>query len=140
GKPSHRLAGFADALHTDATFLDKPLGIALPAARAAVSSYFAAFKQYPDAAYFAVEAFHFALSAAQSDNRLASTANGSLSEVIADACADDAKLLDDGLRPEELAVRPIWPTDFPDAARNAWIIFEAALLKENSDWKVWTDW
>jgi hypothetical protein len=56
------------------------------------------------------------------------------------AFAADAQLIDQGVSPSALAVRPLWLTGTPTWASEAWIRLGQALLKENRDWKVWTDW
>ncbi len=52
----------------------------------------------------------------------------------------DAQLIDQGLSAAGLASRPLWPDAVPSWAREAWGRLQQALLSENQDWIVWTDW
>jgi hypothetical protein len=60
--------------------------------------------------------------------------------VAAAAVAADARNIDEGASASALATRPLWLAEVPSWARDAWQQLEAALLKENQDWRVWTDW
>ncbi len=64
----------------------------------------------------------------------------SASAADAASAAADADLVDRGASAAALAGRPLWITEFPSWARENWGRLEQALLKENQDWKVWTDW
>jgi hypothetical protein len=61
-------------------------------------------------------------------------------DLAAAAAAADAKIIDNGASASALALRPLWPTETPRWARDAWQRLEEALLKENQDWHVWTEW
>jgi hypothetical protein len=56
------------------------------------------------------------------------------------ATADDARNIEEGASASALAARPLWLTEVPSLTRDAWQPLEAALLEENQDWQVWTDW
>jgi TIR domain-containing protein len=58
----------------------------------------------------------------------------------ANAASADAGLIDQGSSAAALAERPLWLTEVPPLVRDAWGRLQQALLKENPDWKVWTDW
>ncbi len=57
--------------------------------------------------------------------------------------ADIAALESNGplnLRPSDLAIQALWATGVPGWANGYWLAFKRALLEENDDWNVWTDW
>jgi hypothetical protein len=56
------------------------------------------------------------------------------------AYAADAQIIDQLVSASALAARPLWLTEIPTWARHAWRRLGEALLKENQDWLVWTDW
>jgi hypothetical protein len=57
------------------------------------------------------------------------------------AAAADAALIDQGTDMPALGWQPLWlRAPPPDRAGQHWERLERALLKENKDWAVWTDW
>jgi hypothetical protein len=52
----------------------------------------------------------------------------------------DSETIDQGASASALAARPLWLTGRPDWAPEAWKRLEEALLTEDRDWRVWTDW
>jgi hypothetical protein len=68
------------------------------------------------------------------------TAMPAATAAIAIAAAADAELIDRGESALALASRPLWLTETPTWAHNAWLRLQQALLKDNKDWRVWTDW
>jgi hypothetical protein len=59
---------------------------------------------------------------------------------LAAAAEADAWIMEDEANASALAARPLWLTKVPAWASDAWRRLETALLKENQDWRVWTDW
>jgi hypothetical protein len=53
---------------------------------------------------------------------------------------DDARILEHGIAPYDLASHPLWPGEIPDWARAGWRVLWHALLSANPDWEVWTNW
>jgi hypothetical protein len=58
----------------------------------------------------------------------------------ANAAIADADFIEQGASAAALAGRPLWPAEVSRWARDAWNRLGQALLKDNPDWKVWTDW
>jgi hypothetical protein len=56
------------------------------------------------------------------------------------AAGADVKIIEEGASASVLAARPLWLTEIPTWAQSAWHQLEEALLNENQDWWVWTDW
>jgi hypothetical protein len=86
------------------------------------------------AASFAADSFAGA-SLDDPNSDAAHAAFVSAAEVIA-----DARLIEQGWSAAALADHPLWSAEFPSRERDYWGHLERALLKENPDWKVWTDW
>jgi hypothetical protein len=56
------------------------------------------------------------------------------------AVEEDARTLDSGIPPSDVARRPLWPGRAPDWWFSSWRQLARELLHVNSDWKVWTSW
>jgi hypothetical protein len=56
------------------------------------------------------------------------------------AITSDARALDHGAKPAELAGHPLWPNGANRPVRDSWRKLSRALLKAGEHWEVWTDW
>jgi hypothetical protein len=52
----------------------------------------------------------------------------------------DMQAMDTGTNPSALVSKPLWPKEFPDWAREAWLRLAATLRNTGDDWDVWIDW
>jgi hypothetical protein len=59
---------------------------------------------------------------------------------IWDFAADDARILEHGVAPQNLALHPLWPGGPPFWAREMWERLWHELLNSNSDWEAWFKW
>jgi hypothetical protein len=123
------------------------------AAAAADAAAAGATTAYADAAYISARSTARSAASAASAAYTASTAYADAAAIaagyaaeattfdaIAAADADDGRSVDKGASASVLATRPLWLIHTPPWASDAWQRLEAALLKENQDWQVWTDW
>jgi len=71
---------------------------------------------------------------------MASADAASASAAAASAAAADAELVDKGVSAADLSGQPLWLNGTPKWAQDQWSQLKQALLKDNQDWNVWTDW
>jgi hypothetical protein len=95
-----------------------------------------------NAAYSAADAAITAdtAAAATAAADYAARADAAARAATADAARADAKIIDLQAGVSALAARPLWLTKVPARTSDAWQRLEQALLKENHDWRVWTEW
>jgi hypothetical protein len=102
---------------------------------ATVSAYRASVSGVSSAAYAAAAYAGYASAAGFA------TVSAAADDVTDDAVsAIDADLVDQGVSTAVLASQPLWLPQVPAWALDAWGRLEQALLKDNPDWRVWTDW
>jgi hypothetical protein len=59
---------------------------------------------------------------------------------IWEVTANDARILQHGIRPQDVALHPLWPGGLPPWTNFAWERLWQALILENDDWEVWFKW
>jgi hypothetical protein len=124
---------------------DRVRAAAAIAASGARDAYFCAVNDdaVAHAAVVADAAAYAAYAASTADvvdaaNAAAATADATYDST--DAAIADGRLVNGGASPSRLAALPLWPAAIPNWAHHAWRHLEEALLTENQDWHVWTDW
>lgn len=84
------------------------------------------------------DAYAYAVNAAGAYAAYATAFASQLATASADAA--DAALIDQGVSAAALAGRRLWLTVVPKWANDEWNRLQDALLADNQDWTVWTDW
>ncbi len=106
----------------------------------------AAYATARNASYAAAAAARNAAAAADAADADTANAYAAAAAAVATAtgaaytAAADAEIIDEGAGASVLAARPLWLMEAPVWAREAWQRLEQALLQENQDWRVWTNW
>lgn len=115
-------------------------------AAAARAPAYAAADAYASAAAAAADAAYAAAYAAEARARAAASAYAA-ARGVADAdiffsLSADANALENGVAPEKLALRELWPARRPNWSSNHWRRLKRALdgFPEDENWWVWRDW
>jgi hypothetical protein len=53
---------------------------------------------------------------------------------------EDARILEHGISPSNVALHPLWPRGVPSWARHAWELLWHTLVKSDESWEVWFKW
>jgi hypothetical protein len=89
----------------------------------------------------ATRAAHAASNASASASAAAAMAgNVEAGERVWSVVADDARILEHPIAPNDVAHHPLWPGGFPNWVIESWNQLKHELLLLNSDWEVWTTW
>ena len=113
--------------------------VSAPSAAAAVADSAVYATSAASDAYDTVASVASAVSASADARALAAPAAKARAAIYA-AAASDARCIDRGLTAAAMASRPLWASGTPEWARDAWKRLRTALLREDQDWKVWTEW
>lgn len=123
-----RAAAYASDAARDAASDTDAVSYVKAAVEAARAAAYAAYAAYAPTDAFTNDAPSYANAAADA------------ASYDAGAAAADAGFIDQHVKASTLAARPLWLTEVPAWTHDAWQRLEQALLKENKDWRVWTDW
>jgi hypothetical protein len=97
----------------------------------------------PQQLFHATDAIGAAIEAADDFIRsltLIGSAGESGGGSILTVAADDARIIERGIKTETVATHPLWPGGYPRWVRTAWNQLSNALLDADPSWEVWTRW
>ncbi|MEQ8396411.1 hypothetical protein [Thalassobaculum sp.] len=127
-------AAAADAAHS-AAYPAAAAAAAADAAAAAADAAVAAVRSDDAVRSAAADAVHSAIRSATAADTVSSA-----TAYMWEAVSDDASAIADGVTPDRLLHRPLWPGRTPTAGGSPWRELTTGLIALDPNWRVWTRW